>query len=358
MRDLCTFYGPSDRSTQKLERSLEEIAREVGGDVIGEGSTIITGVNSLDTAGPGEVSFFVDRRFKKDLKTTKASAIIVSEKNDLYNGPQIVTSNAALAFAVVTGFFAPSVPKYPGISEQATVHESSRVGQDVSIYPMVYVGKDAEIGDETVLFPGVFIGDRVRIGKGAVLYPNVSILQNCIIGNDVIIHAGAVIGADGFGYVKDGSKSAKVPQIGIVQIDDDVEIGANTCIDRAALGKTWLQRGVKIDNLVQVAHNVVIGEDSIVIAQTAFAGSVSVGREVIIAGQVGLADHIDIGDKAIIGSQSGIAKSVHPGEVLFGSPAMPHRLWLKTSGLIKKLPQFSERLRDLEKKIEELEEKL
>ncbi len=340
-----------------MELSLKKIAQKVGGEVLGDDSIIIKGVNALDAAGPGEISFFADRRYKKDLKTTQASAVIVSEKNDLYSGPQIVASNAALAFAVVTGTFAPPVPKYPGISEQATLHESSSIGQNVSIFPMAYVGKDAEIGDESVLFPGVFIGDRVRIGKGTVLYPNVSILQDCIIGDNVIIHAGAVIGADGFGYEKDGSRFAKVPQIGIVQIDNDVEIGANTCIDRAALGKTWVQRGVKIDNMVQVAHNVVIGEDSMVIAHTGFSGSVTVGREVIIAGQVGLADHVDIGDRAIIGSQSGIAKSVNPGEVLFGSPAMPHRLWLKTSGLIKKLPQFSERLRDLEKKIEKLENK-
>jgi len=341
-----------------LELSLKHIARQVGGDVIGDDGAIITGVNALDAANTGDISFFADKRYKEDLKKTAASALIVSEKNDLFKGPQLIVSNAALAFAAVTGIFGPSLPRYPGISEQAIVHESSRIGQDVSIYPTVYVGKDAEIGDETVLFPGVFIGDRVRIGKGTILYPNVSILQDCIIGNNVTIHAGAVIGADGFGYVKDGSKSAKVPQVGIVQIDDDVEIGANTCIDRAALGRTWLQRGVKIDNMVQVAHNVVIGEDSIVIAQTGFSGSVTVGREVIIAGQVGLADHIDIGDGAIIGSQSGIAKSVKPGDVLFGSPAMPHRLWLRISGLIKKLPQFNDRLRTLEKKIEKLEESL
>jgi UDP-3-O-[3-hydroxymyristoyl] glucosamine N-acyltransferase len=222
---------------------------------------------------------------------------------------------------------------------------------------MVYVGEDAVIGDGTTLFPGVFIGDRVRIGTGTTIFPNVTIGQDCIVGNNVIIHPGVVIGADGFGYIKDGSKSVKVPQIGIVQIDDDVEIGANSCIDRAAQGRTWLKRGVKIDNLVQVAHNVVIGEDTVVVGQAAFSGSVNVGREVIIAGQVGVADHVDIGDKAIIGPQSGIAQSVLPGEVVFGSPAMPHRLWLRTSGLIKKLPQINERLRGLEKKIEALENK-
>ncbi len=340
-----------------MELLLKKIAQEVGGKIIGDDSIVITGINSLDEAGSGELSFYADRRFKESLKKTEASAVIISEQNDLFSGSQVIVSNPQLAFAGVIRLFAPPVPRHPGVSERAVVHENSRIGKDVSIYPTAYVGDGAVIGDETILFPGVFVGDRVRIGNRSVIYPNVTILEDCLIGNDVIIHAGVVIGSDGFGYVKDGSRSVKIPQIGIVQIDDHVEIGANSCIDRAALGRTWLKRGVKVDNLVQVAHNVVIGEDSVVVAQTAFAGSVNVGREVTIAGQVGLADHIDIGDRAIIGSQSGIAKSVPPGEILFGSPAMPHRLWLKTSGLIKKLPQFSERLRGLEKRIKELEEK-
>lgn len=340
-----------------MELPLKKIAQEVGGKIIGDHSIIITGVNSLDAAESGELSFFADKRYKESLEQTKASAIIVSEENDLYSGPQVIVSNPALAFAIVTGLFSPSLPRHPGISEQAVVHERCSIGKDVSIYPMVYVGEDAVIGDKTTLFPGVFIGDRVTIGTGTTIFPNVTIGQDCIVGNNVIIHPGVVIGADGFGYIKDGSKSVKVPQIGIVQIDDDVEIGANSCIDRAAQGRTWLKRGVKIDNLVQVAHNVVIGEDTVVVGQAAFSGSVNVGREVIIAGQVGVADHVDIGDKAVIGAQSGIAQSVLPGEVVFGSPAMPHRLWLRTSGLIKKLPQINERLRGLEKKIEALENK-
>lgn len=336
---------------------LEKIAQMVDGTIFGDAGIVITGVQSLDAAGPGDISFFTDRRFKESLKKTAASAVIISEKSDIYNGTQVVVSNAALAFSKVARLFAPPIPRHPGISDQAVVHQESLMGKDVSIYPHVYVGKGAEIGDEAVLFPGVYVGDRVKIGKRSVIYPNVSILDDCLIGNDVIIHAGVVIGSDGFGYVKDGSRSVKVPQIGIVQIDDHVEIGANTCIDRAALGKTWLQRGVKIDNLVQVAHNVVIGEDSVVVALTGFAGSVTVGREVTIAGQVGFADHIDVGDRAVIGGKAGLTKSALPEEVLFGTPAMPYRLWLKTSGLIKKLPQFNETLRDLEKRIQELEKK-
>ena len=208
------------------------------------------------------------------------------------------------------------------------------------------------------LFAGVFIGNRVKIGKRTVVYPNVTILEDCLIGKDVIIHAGTVIGSDGFGFVRDGTNAVKIPQIGIVQIDDNVEIGANNCIDRSALGRTWIKSGVKTDNLVQVAHNVVIGEGTLIVAQAGISGSVSVGRQVIIGGQVGISDHVDIGDRVMIGSQSGIAKSISSGEVVSGTPGMPHRLWLKTSGLIARLPRFNERLRRLEKKAEELEKRL
>jgi len=341
-----------------VEFPLKKIAQKVDGKVIGDDCLMITGVNSLDAAQSGEISFFADRRFKKSLEKTEASAVLITEQSDLYNGPQVIVSNTALAFAKVVSLFAPPVPRHPGISERAVVHESSRIGKDVSIYPMVYVGSDTVIGDGTVLFPGVFVGDRVKIGNRSVIYPNVTILEDCLIGNDVILHTGVVIGSDGFGYVRDGSRSVKIPQIGIVQIDDHVEIGANSCIDRAALGGTWLKRGVKIDNLVQVAHNVVIGEDTVVVALTGFSGSVNVGREVVIAGQVGIADHKDIGDQAVIGPRTGIAKNVLPGEVLSGAPAMPHRLWLKTSHLTRRLPEFNGRLRDLEKKMEELEKKV
>ncbi len=334
---------------------LEKIAQLVDGRILGDSDMLIKGVQSLETAGPGDISFFADKRFKESLKKTAASAVIISEKTDIYQGPQVLVSDAALAFAKVTRLFAPPIPRHDGVSDRAFVHVGSVLGKGVSIYPNVYVGEGADIGDETILFPGVYVGNRVKVGKRSVIYPNVSILDDCLIGEDVIIHAGAVIGSDGFGYVKEGSRSLKVPQIGIVQIDDQVEIGANTCIDRAALGRTWLRRSVKVDNLVQVGHNVVIGEDSVVVALTGFSGSVNVGREVTIAGQVGFADHLDVGDRAVIGPKSGVAKSVGPEEVLSGCPAIPHRLWLKTSGLIKKLPQIHEALRNLEKRVEKLE---
>lgn len=341
-----------------MEVTLEKIAELVGGEVLGEKGFVITGINSLHDAGPSEISFFADRRYSESLKKTKAGAILISRADRSFKGVQVVVSNPELSYAKVAAVFAPPLSRHPGVSQGAVIHENSLIGKDVSIYPLVYVGEGAEIGDETTIFPGVFIGEGVKIGKRSLIYPNVTILRDCLIGNDVIIHSGTVIGDDGFGFVRDGASSVKIPQTGIVQIDDHVEIGANNCIDRAALGKTWIKRGTKTDNLVQVAHNVVIGEDSIIVAQAGISGSCHIGREVIIGGQVGTIDHIEIGDRAMIAPQSGVVKSIPPGEAVSGSPAISHRLQLKTSSLTRRLPEFNQRLRDLEKKMEKLEEQL
>jgi len=257
----------------------------------------------------------------------------------------------------VAALFASPVPRFGGVSEKAFVSESAVLGTDVSVYPLAYVGGNAVIGDHAVLFPGVFVGERARIGNHTVLFPNVTIMNDCVIGDEVIIHAGSVVGSDGFGFVRDGSANVKIPQMGIVQIDDHVEIGANNCIDRAAVGKTWIKRGVKTDNLVQIAHNVVIGEDTVLVAQAAIGGSVSIGDQVVIGGQVAIRDHLRVGDRAMIGSQSGVAKNLGPGEIVSGSPAIPHRLWLKTSALIPQLPDWVARLRRLEKRLADLEKR-
>ena len=342
-----------------MSYTLKDIAHFLGGDLTEDPDTAITGVNALDKASEREISFFADPRYKDALKSTKAVAIIVSKPNDLFSGPQILVSNPVLAFAKVAGLFTSSSSTgTPGISEGAVIHESSRIGNKVVIHPHVYVGEEAVIGNDVVLFPGVFIGDRVHIGNRSLIYPNVSILHDCLIGNDVIIHAGTTIGSDGFGFVRDGSTNVKIPQTGIVQIDDNVEIGANNTIDRAALGKTWIKRGVKTDNLVQIAHNVVIGEDTILVAQAAVGGSARVGREVVIGGQVAIADHLVIGDRVMIGSQSGVAKSLASGEIVSGTTAMPHKLWLRTRSLITRLPELNRRVKELEKKIQSLEKRL
>jgi UDP-3-O-[3-hydroxymyristoyl] glucosamine N-acyltransferase len=303
---------------------------------------MLTGIASLSEACAGQISFFADPRFKGLLKTTQASAILIAEPSPEFKGSQIIVRNPALAYAKVAALFAPP-PKAVGISDRAFLSESA------------VVGDQAVLGDHVIVFPGVFIGDRVKIGSNTVLYPNVTVMNDCVIGAEVIIHAGTVIGSDGFGFVRDGSVNVKIPQLGIVQIDDRVEIGANNCIDRAALGKTWIQRGVKTDNLVQIAHNVVIGEDTVLVAQAALGGSVSVGNQVVIGGQAAIRDHLRVEDRAMIGSQSGVAKSLGKGEIVSGSPAIPHRLWLKTSALVPQLPDLLARIRRLEKRLDKLE---
>lgn len=343
------------RGGKSVEISLKEIARIVGGEILGDEQLKIKGINALDEAGPGEISFLTNPRFKDKLSLTSASAMLLREPISLYKGAQVIVANPGVAYAKVAGIFAADVPLYPGISDKAVCHASCILGKEVSIYPNVFMGENVSIGDETVLFPGVYIGDRVQIGSRTVIYPNVTVLERCRIGNNVIIHAGTVIGSDGFGFVRDGVHSIKIPQMGIVQIDDHVELGANNCIDRAAFGKTWIQSGVKTDNLVQIAHNVTIGEDSIIVSQAGISGSVKIGKQVVIGGQVGIADHLEIGDKVMIASQSGVAKSIPPGEVVSGTPTMPHRLWLRTSGLITRLPELKTSIRDLEKRLRRLE---
>lgn len=347
--------GQRNRKKNSEGISLGEIACLVNGELLGNEQEKIRGINALDAAGPGEISFLTSGRYQEKLSHTLASAVILQKKTSVYKGAQVIVADPRLAYPKVAGLFAPEIPRFPGISEHAICAKSCSLGRGVSIYPNVFVGEDAEIGDETVLFPGVYIGNGVRIGRKSVLYPNVIVLDDCRIGNGVIVHAGTVIGSDGFGFVQEGGQSIKIPQLGIVQIDDQVEIGANNCIDRAAFGKTWIQRGVKTDNLVQIAHNVIIGEDTIIVAQAGISGSVKIGRQTMLGGQVGVADHLEIGERVMIASQSGVAKSIPPGEVVSGTPTMPHRVWLKASSLFQRLPEFNRRIRELEKRLEKME---
>jgi len=341
-----------------LELTLKEIAGIIGGTVTGDDQVHIKGINSLEQAERGEISFVVGPRFRDLVKSTKASALIIKERSELYRGPQVIVRDPYLAYARVAGIFAPSIPRYPGISDKAVIGEGTRLGEKVSVYPFVYVGRDSVLGDNIVLFPGVYLGDRVTVGDGSVVYPNVTIMSDCIIGREVIIHAGTVIGSDGFGYARDGEVSVKIPQRGIVHIEDNVEIGANNAIDRAALGRTLIGKGAKTDNLVQIAHNVTIGENTVIVAQVGIAGSTRVGRNVVIGPQVGVSDHLEIGDRVMVVGGSGVVQSIPAGEVVSGFPTMPHRLWLKTRGHIRRLPKYSERLRELEDRVKELEEEL
>jgi UDP-3-O-[3-hydroxymyristoyl] glucosamine N-acyltransferase len=338
--------------------TLEELAGLVGGQVRGTCEEKIVGIAGIKEARRGEITFLVSPKYTKDLETSQASAVIIGPQIPETNKPLVMTQNPYLAFALVATYFSPRPEHPPGVSALATMGQDCRFGEGTSVYPFVYIGNQVEIGDGAVLYPGVFVGDRVRIGQGTIIYPNVSILSGTQIGRRVIIHSGTVIGSDGYGFAQDGERHVKIPQRGIVQIDDDCEIGANNTIDRATLGKTWIKSGVKTDNLVHIAHNVVVGENTLLIAQVGISGSASIGKNVILAGQVGVADHITIGDRVMVSGKSGVAKSIPSGEVVSGNPTMPHQLYLRTRTLIQRLPELQKQLRSLEERIRILEDEI
>ena len=341
-----------------IKKSLEELAHFVGGKVTGDGSIPITGINSIDCAQSGEITFISNPKYRSMAEKTKASAIIVSPDFEMSQTPLLYTDNPYLAYAKIAGLFLCRPKRERGIDKNAVIGENAEIGEKVSICPFVYIGDNVKIEDGVSLYPGVYIGDDVQIGEGTTIHANVSIREGCIIGRRVIIHCGTVIGSDGFGFARDGNTHFKIPQVGIVQIDDDVEIGANNAIDRAALGKTWVKRGVKTDNQVQIGHNVIVGEDTILVAQVGISGSAEIGNRVILAGQVGVAGHIKIGDDVTVGGRSGVTKDIAPGQIVSGVPPVPHKEWLRSQISITKLPKMRKTLNELRSRIKKIEKKL
>ena len=346
-----------------ISKSLAELAIHVGGRVVGDGNVIIHKVSPIDEALPGEITFLSNPRYQKYLSRCKASAVIVGPGVAAACGDRgalnfLEAINPYVAFAKILQLFQPA-PHFKGeISSSAYVDDSAVVAGGVTIFPNVFVGRGVKLGQNSVFYPGVFLGDEVEVGDACVLHANVVVREGCRIGNRVILHAGVVVGSDGFGYAGNGRARIKIPQAGIVVVEDDVEIGANTTIDRATLGQTVIRRGVKIDNLVQIAHNVVVGEDSVVAAQAGIAGSTRLGRDVTLGGQVGVVNHIEIGDGATVGPQSGIPKSVPPGAVLSGGiAAAPHQEWLKVMTLLPQLPKLWSAVRRLERQLARLVER-
>lgn len=338
-----------------MEKTLKELAELVNGEADGDGTVRIKGVAPLESATTGDISFISNPKYAEQIKISPASAIIVSPEIKSEGKNLLVTKNPQLAYAKLLTLFTSRPYISKGVDKRAFIGRNPMIGRDVTIYPFAYIGDDVEIGDRTIVHPGVHIGNGCRLGEATVISPNVSIMDGCIIGNRVIIHPGVVIGSDGFGYARNGNQHYKIPQVGIVRIDDDVEIGANTTIDRAAFDKTWVKRGTKIDNLVQVAHNVVIGEDSIIVAQVGIAGSSKLGSNVILGAQAGIVDHVTLGSNVMVGGQSGVASDVQDNHVVSGSPAIPHRDWLKASLVFSHLPEMRKTIKRLEEKVAELE---
>lgn len=336
-----------------MEFKVAQIAEMFSATVEGNPDVIINSVCKIEEGKPGGLTFLANPKYTHYIYETEASAVLVN--NDFVaekpvKATLIRTENAYLAVAKLMEVYQQMRKKKVGISERAYVSSSAKIGKNVYIAEFVSVGDNAVIGDNVQLYPQVCIGDNVRVGDGTTLHSGVKVYIDCVIGKECVIHAGSVIGADGFGFAKDNNgEFIKVPQIGNVVIEDNVEIGANTCIDRATMGSTFIRKNVKLDNLIQVAHNVEIGEGSAFASQVGISGSTKVGKHCILAGQVGVAGHITIGDGVIVGAQSGVTNSIEEKKVVLGSPAIPVMEEKKLIIYRKKLPQLFKQVNDLEK---------
>jgi len=335
--------------------TLAEIADFLEGRLIGAGDTVISGIRPIEEAQAGDITFIANIKYKKYLQTTKAAAVIAPPQTEIAGLNLILVPDPYTAFGRLLNLFYPLVHPQKGISPAAYIEDGADVSPEANIFPHAFISKGAKIAKGVVVYPGAYIGRDVVIGEDSVIYANVSVYHSCIIGKRVILHSGVVIGADGLGFAGTGKENRKIPQVGIVQIDDDVEIGANSTVDRATLGKTWIGRNVKIDNLVQIAHNVVIGENSVLAAMVGISGSTKLGKGVIVGGQTGMVGHINIGDHVMIAADSKIHKDIEPGKIVGGKPQMPYKEWLKVEACRAKLPQMKATLENLAKKIEELE---
>jgi UDP-3-O-[3-hydroxymyristoyl] glucosamine N-acyltransferase len=338
------------------------LAELIGGRLIGDGSVIINGIAPLRDAQTGQVTFLSNPRYAQELLATKASAVILGPRHERTELPataaRLIVDDPYYGMCQIVRHFHEQ-PYHPsGISPMASIGRDTAVGADVSIHPFVVVGDRAVIGDRVTLHPGCYVGPDAVIGDDSLIYPNVTIRERVRIGRRVIIHSGTVVGSDGFGYAFHRGEHQKIPQVGTVVIEDDVELGSNVSVDRATLGQTVIGRGTKVDNLVQIAHNVTIGERSIIVAQVGISGSTSIGRGVILAGQVGIIGHLTIGDGARISARAGVIQDVPPGQDVSGWPAIAHRQWLAMVATLPHVPELRHQLHRIEEELHALQKQI
>ncbi len=339
-------------------RSLGELARLVEGELTGDPATPIRGLASLEQAGPGDLSFVTGPKHQAAAEQSAASAFLAPPDLELPGKAIVRVGHPIAAVARLLRVFHPEPAPTPGVHPTAVVAESAEVAADATIMAYVVVAAGSVVGAGAVLHPHVVVGPRCRVGEGSVLHAHVVLHGDVEVGRRVVIHAGSVLGADGFGYLFDGARHQKIPQVGRVVVEDDVEIGANVAIDRAMLGETVIGRGTKIDNLVQIGHNTVVGADTIIVAQTGISGSCRVGSRVVLAGQVGVADHVTIGDGAQIGAQSGVHRDVPPGATMLGAPAIPVAEARRSMAAFPRLPEVLRAVRRLSQRIDDLARRL
>ena len=334
---------------------LRELSERLGCRLEGNGDLDILRVAGIQDAEPGDVTFLANPKYEKTLRLTRASAVILRDDAPAAPCAMLRTREPYLAFARAVGLFAPSWRPAAGVHALAAVAADARLGADVAVGAFVAIAEGAVIGDRTVVFPNVTIGPDARIGRDCVIHSNVAIRERVTLGDRVILQNGVVVGGDGYGFVRRGDGThEKIPQVATVVIEDDVELGANTTVDRPAVGETRIKAGAKIDNLVQIAHGVVIGRNALMAAQVGIAGSTEVGDDVIFGGQVGVGGHLTIGRGAVAVGQSGVTNSLDPGALVAGYPAIDNREWRKASVIFKRLPELKKRLEDLEARVAEL----
>jgi len=342
-----------------MQKTLKEIAQLVDGKVVGDGNILINGASGIREAVEGDITFLANSKYSSLMDKTRAAAIITSQDAQETTKPIIVTQNPSLAFVKIISMFMPDDAGHPsGIDYTAVMGKHVSLGKDVTIGAYSVIGDNVSLGDNVIIYAGCYIGHHSKIGAGTLIYPHVSIRERISIGSRVIIHSGAVIGSDGFGFATIKGAHHKIPQVGTVEIHDDVEIGANVTIDRARFDKTVIGRGTKIDNLVQIGHNVMVGENALIVAQVGVAGSTIIGNNVTLGGQVGLSGHLTIGDNAIVTAQSGVAKSVPADTMVSGYPARPFMTTQRVNASLQNLPKLFNQVKELKKKIEELEARI
>jgi len=329
-------------------RSLGELAKLLGGEVQGDASLIVRSVAPLDTAGPSDLSFVANPSYLRRARESRAGAVLVGPGVELGGRAALVVPDPYVALAAVLALYHPPSPLEPGVSREAVVGSGCHIDASAEIRARAVIGERCRIGPGTLIGSGAVLGARVTVGRDSLVHANATIYDGCVLGDRVIVHAGAVIGSDGFGYAVEGGRRRKIPQVGIVTVEDDVEIGANATIDRATFGSTVIGRGTKIDNLVQIGHNVILGEDCVLVAQVGLSGSVKVGSRVVFAGQSGAVGHIAIGDDVTVGAKSAVTQDAAAGAFLIGHPAIEAGAWKRAAALFARLPELRRRLMRLE----------
>ena len=340
-----------------MEFTAKQIAEFIGGKVEGNPDAKVNTFAKIEEGTKGAISFLSNPKYTQYIYTTESSIVLINEDVKLdepVNTTLIRVNNAYECVAKLLQMYEAAKPKKQGVDTLAFISPTSSIGENVYIGAFAYIGEKVSVGNGTQIYPNTVIGDNVQIGTGCTIYPNVTIYQGCKIGNNVTIHSGTVIGSDGFGFAPNTEGYDKIPQIGIVTIEDNVEIGANTCIDRSTMGSTIIRKGVKLDNLIQVAHNVEIGENTVMSAQVGIAGSTKVGSWCMFGGQVGLAGHIHIGDKTFLGAQSGVPGNIKGNETLIGTPPMEPKASFKSQAIFRKLPELYKQINELQKQVDEL----